>query len=377
MRHTGSGDPTMASTQLKIVRIAPDGGDAPLSKAQKTFNARIKQIERLRAELAAWEAAVPAFQKRYVNELLPLIEASIALQADWVHRLDAVHGQPGLTGVERRTLRGVIVDLVSELLEEREDAALKAVYNRHAQSDFDAEQASQLAETRAMLEDMLGIELGEEAQALTPDELFRYAHDKKQAQEEARAQRKAARKKTPKQLAREAAERAEEARHHQSLRDIYRKLASALHPDREPDAQERERKTVLMQHVNQAYDRKDLLRLLELQLELEHIGPAATRLGDEALARYNQILKEQVAELQHELHSVEGHFRLQFGVTTLAPLSPGALSRLLADEMRRLRHGMRDMERDMKISQDLPALKAWLRKLRSRPARRGDDPGPW
>ncbi len=38
----------------------------------------------------------------------------------------------------------------------------------------------------------------------------------------------------------------------QSVREVYRKLASALHPDRETDERQREAKTALMQRVNQA-----------------------------------------------------------------------------------------------------------------------------
>ena len=57
----------------------------------------------------------------------------------------------------------------------------------------------------------------------------------------------------------------------QSVRVIFRKLASALHPDREPDPAERQRKTLLMQQANPAYDRNDLLTLLSMQLDLEQI----------------------------------------------------------------------------------------------------------
>jgi curved DNA-binding protein CbpA len=55
------------------------------------------------------------------------------------------------------------------------------------------------------------------------------------------------------------------------VREIYRKLASALHPDRETDEREREAKTALMQRVNQACEAQDLLALLQLQLQIEQI----------------------------------------------------------------------------------------------------------
>ncbi len=46
---------------------------------------------------------------------------------------------------------------------------------------------------------------------------------------------------------------------------------AVLHPDREPDEAERVRKTELMQRVNEAYSKKDLLQLVALQLEIEQI----------------------------------------------------------------------------------------------------------
>jgi curved DNA-binding protein CbpA len=42
------------------------------------------------------------------------------------------------------------------------------------------------------------------------------------------------------------------------VREVFRKLASELHPDRETDPAEHARKTELMQRVNQAYKAGDL-----------------------------------------------------------------------------------------------------------------------
>src|SRR5260370_34474944 len=103
--------------------------------------------------------------------------------------------------------------------------------------------------------------------------------DQRQAQDalenQAREARRAKRKKTPRQLAAEAREQVEQAELSLSIREVYRKLASALHPDREPDPQERERKTPLMPRANQPDGKNSLLQLLQLQLELEYIDQSA------------------------------------------------------------------------------------------------------
>ena len=91
-----------------------------------------------------------------------------------------------------------------------------------------------------------------------------------------------------------------------SVQEVYRKLVAVLHPDREPDARERERKTELMQRVNRAYGKKDLLQLLELPLGNERIDPAhLSNIADSRLKYFNKILKEQLAELEQETHQIE------------------------------------------------------------------------
>jgi hypothetical protein len=124
-----------------------------------------------------------------------------------------------------------------------------------------------------------------------------------------------------------------------------------------------------MQRVNQAYDGKNLLQLLELQLELEHIGQGALdNLSEERLMRYNQVLKDQIRELEHEIQSVEEPFRMQFGIPTSTVLLPEALTRYLTADIAALREGIRDMERDIKACDNVQMLKTWLRKWRRRTA---------
>ncbi len=189
-----------------------------------------------------------------------------------------------------------------------------------------------------------------------------------QAWQEAQEARRAKRKKSAKQLAREAQQEAEDKQVSQSIREVYRKLASALHPDRESDPDERARKTVLMQRVNQAYDKKNLLQLLELQLELEHIDQATINgLSEDRLKHYNTVLKGQLAELQQEIIRIEAEFRGQFGVSPFDGVSPTTIMRGLARDIADLRNAMDEMERDLRAFADIRQLKSWLKQMRRRP----------
>lgn len=372
----------MNRSPVKAVSIAAGREQPSLSKGQKRFNTLIKQIEQKRARLAAWEAALPPYQQKYVGELLPLVDASTALQVEMVHALDRAASRKDLTKTERRTIAGLIADLARELLEENDDKDLKAIYNKHSRSDYDSEVAANMESMKFMLEDMLGVELGDDLDMSSRDDLFSRAEvhlEERRAQHaadrQAREERRAKRKKSDKQLAREAQQQAEAQQISQSIREVYRKLASALHPDRESDPQERARKTALMQRVNEAYGKNNLLQLLELQLELEHIDQSAIDgLSEERLTHYNAVLKEQLAELEQEILHVEGSFRGQFGLAPFDKVSPGTILRDLDRDIAGLRRAVRDMKRDLLMFDDIKTVKLWIKELRSHPPVSGFDP---
>jgi cobalamin-dependent methionine synthase I len=222
---------------------------------------------------------------------------------------------------------------------------------------------------------VFGFDLGDDANLDSADEIMQRAQaqfEQQQAhfeaEQQAREERRATRKKSTKQLEKEARAEADTKQIKQSIREIYRKLASALHPDRELDPQERVRKTALMQRINHAYDKQNLLQLLELQLELEHIDRNAIgRLDEERLRHYNTILKRQIAELEHETMRVESIFCAQFGIAPFAVVKPETVMRDLSREIAHMRQANREMERDLRALEDAKGAKTLVKKLRRRP----------
>jgi hypothetical protein len=365
----------MTTTHLKTVSIATGHDPSHLSKGQKAFNALIKQIEKRRAHLADWEAAIPPYQQKYASDLVPLVETSVDLQVKLVHCLDRASDQKGLTGTERRKIASLITELSGELVAQRDDAELKAIYNKYSRSDYDSEEAAAVKGMKSMLEDVLGFELGDDLDISSPEDMLARAqaqmHERQtqyDADRQAWEEHPGKRKKSAKQIAREARQQAEEQQISQSIREVYRKLASALHPDREADPQERDRKTALMQRANQAYEKNNLLQLLELQLELEHIDQAViNNISEGRLKHYNKILKEQLVELEQEIMLVEDRFKAQFGMSPFVNVSPGTIMRSLAGDIAGVRHAIRDLKRDLLVFDDIKKVKAWLKNLRRRP----------
>lgn len=365
----------MLNIQTKTIGIAINQDQPHLSKEQKAFNTLIKKIDTKRARLAAWQEIIPSYQRKYASDLAPLVKTSQDIEIELVHCLDRTSDQKGLTSTERRMIDELISELAGKLAAERDDADLKSIYNKHSGSDFDAETTAAVEGMKSMFEDMMGVDLGDDFDMSSPEELMKRAeahlHEQEtqhQTDRQVQEERRAKRKKTAKQIAKESQQIAEEQQTSQSIRELYRKLASALHPDREPDPQERDRKTVLMQRINQAYDNKNLLLLLELQLELEHIDQSTiNNITADRLKHYNKILKEQLNELEHEIFHTEDMFKAQFGISPFTRLSPGTIMRNLATDIVGVQHAIRELKGDLLVFQDIKKVKAWLKNMRRLP----------
>lgn len=358
------------------MRIVPQPDQPDLSKGQKLFNTLVKKIETSRHDLAQWQATMDIYRQKVASDYMPLLDKFKGLQAAMVLALDQALDRHKLTKPERRFVAGVICDVAEPLVVESGDPVMKAIYNKHGDMDFDAQEAAAAKSMQAAMSEMFGLEIDEAAKASSPQDLLeqvRLQLEKEQLldmeREDEAQQRRSQRKKTAKQQASEDRQKADSEQTSQSIREVYRKLASALHPDRESDPAERARKTGLMQRVNQAYDKKDLLLLLELQLELEHIDAAAiANLSEDRLKHFNKILKDQLAELEQEIAYLEQPMRQMFRLSPYQRLAPqGVMPRLLQDIAEMQRH-IRQIKRDIEIPGDLAVFKAWI-KARQREAR--------
>ncbi len=146
-----------------------------------------------------------------------------------------------------------------------------------------------------------------------------------------------------------------------ALRLVYRKLASALHPDREPDHAERLRKTILMTRVNTANDNNDLLTLLRLQLEVEQINPETiAALATDQLRPYNKILNEQLRVLNSELLFLEQQMRAEFNLSYGA-ITSKALQQGMRNQVSSLQLHIEQVTEVLQYIQIDKNLKSWIK----------------
>jgi hypothetical protein len=354
------------------ISVSAEPGVTCLTPAQVAFNQLIQQIGKKREQMAEWETLVSNFQQKYSADLLPILDAKNALKAEFVQRLDILHDEKGLSKVERQRIADMILDLAGELLAQRDDAELRVIYDKYHPIGLDQQEAERLAALKGHFADMTGMDLGDDLDDLSHDEFVERLRERMAAEQaaadQARAERQPKRKKTAKQLAKEQKDEEEAQQIKLSVREVYRKLASVLHPDRETDPQERERKTGLMQRANQAYEKNNLLQLLELQIELDHIDPSAlNKLGEERLLRYNKTLKQQLSQLNAEKNQLEMNFRARFSIhpSDLGyNASPASVMRLLAQDIAAHQRDLHRMKRELGEIHDAKSVKMWLKAIR-------------
>lgn len=355
-------------SRADALQISTAAAGPALSPSQKRFNTLIRQIEQARQTLAAWQDNVASYRQAHGEVLRPLQAELLAGHRQWVLALDAALDQKNWTKAERATLREVLCEAAGELLAGRgEDEQIRALFDKHSEVDFDTEQRERVLSLKDMAEAMTGLNLGEDEGIDSDAELFARLQQGLQEQvaaEEARRSAKAAAKrKSAAQIKREA--EAQQAT--QSVREIYRKLASALHPDRETDASQREAKNALMQRVNQAYEAQDLLALLELQLQIEQIDERhIANAGEQRLKHYNKVLGEQLAELKTEVERIELDFRMEFGLEPGWGLNPRKLGQVLQHTQAQWRAELSRQQRELRMLADVAATKRWLKRERQR-----------
>lgn len=354
----------------QLVRI---GGatDPRVGKKQQRFNALTKKIDHLRSALRAWRDTEPQIHGG-LGKLRTLVAEHSAVVAEIVRALDRAYDDKRLTKDERSAVRRLLCNTARDLLAEGGPDDLKAIYKRHTRRDFDREHAAeQAAEARMMqfmLEDVFGFDFAgrdirsvEDVQRATREQLDAL-EDEAEREADAEAARRASRKKSARQVASEQRREAERAQVSKALQEVYRKLAVALHPDREQDAAERARKTALMAALNVAYEAKDLLALLELQLRCEQLDPAhLDELPEDRLDRYIKLLSEQVAQLRGELAEVEMPWRMQLELSPSAKLPPARVLLCLEDDVARAAADIRRARLDLVACSDVTRLKTWLR----------------
>lgn len=364
-----------AETSGKALRLNSGKGAAKLSAAQQRFNRLLAKIDKLEGQVTEMQTLGDAFRPLYSSTLEPLHQAHKALQRRMVLLLDERLQRKGLTPAQKRDTLEILCSLC-EVLAIHGDAEMAALHDQHSPQTLRQKEQSQASELRASMEELFGrpLNIDELDLSLNPMEALLRAGQEgfnaaMQAEEEREAAAQARKKKKPTVAQSKAAQEQEDA--DSVLRQVYRQLASALHPDRERDPAEQQRKTALMSEANAAYAKQDLMALLHLQLRIAQADSQdLLQQPEERIAAMTRLLKQQAAELETELQARHQHLQQEFDLAFYREPTAATLRHELELQEYSLKEQLASMEEDLAEVQDEAGFKRWLklqRKLSRQP----------
>lgn len=335
--------------------------DSRLTPSQQRFNRLLDRIEKLKNQLVEVQTLHDAHRPAYHQTITPLRERHRILIREMVLWLDGRLERKGLSATQQHIASMILCNLCEQLAAEG-DEEMQILHDKHSDESLAQKEQASIMEMRAMMESMLGERLADDDSLETMQDVFKAGMTRlreAEAEEEARQQARA-RKRKPSAAQLKAAAEQQEAE--TTLRKVFRQLASALHPDRENDPDECARKTTLMSEANAAYDRRDLVALLQIQLRTELTDTASiAKMAEEKIASLTLLLKQQIQELEEELHHRRHAARQEFGLSSYETLNVASLQRSLKREEASFKQDLNAMQEDLQRIQDDKFFKRWLK----------------
>ncbi len=352
-----------------LAETAGSGSSGPDGPEHKRFRKLMAQIDAARERLAAWQRALPEFAAAYDERVGPIRRRMKEARRAWAFELEQLYLAGRWSKADERTLRRLIEELaLAGLQDTPDDAELLALHDRHAEVDLATAEQQELVEMKAAFEAIGGMDLGDEPVA-SVDELYERAHARmaEQREQQAAARPRKGRAARPSTAQQRAEKEAKEAT--QTVREVYRKLAAALHPDRaEPGATPEQlgARHEQMARANAAYEAGDLLALLALQLEIEQVDVArAASIAASQVKHFNRVLAEQAREIEMELARLERGFVDGYGILVGQRPNPAKIGQYLKQEVNEALAAERALEHDRRLFAhgDAASIKRFLKQL--------------
>ncbi|MBL8267239.1 J domain-containing protein [Steroidobacter sp.] len=331
------------------------------SPAQDRFRYLIEQIEKMRRARAEWDELVVEFKSTHADRIHPLRASLKQVTRETVFVIDRLLDQKGWSRADQSALKEIACHTAEALLHANpDDVEIRTIFDRHSSMTFQEAQREEIEDLKQQAKEHMGIDL-DDADIESEEDLVQHVYERMKDDEARQQEHSAERRKSRGQQKAEAS--AQTAKRY--LRELYRKLVSAVHPDREADAARRAEKNELMQQINRAYATNDLLTLLEAQRQLELIDPDhANQLGSERLQQFNRLLAEQLEAAKTELRSLQDAFRVDHELPPGRAVNPQDLHLLSQRRARELRAHINQQKRFLEVLANKGSTKRWLKEQR-------------
>lgn len=275
--------------------------DAELSPQQKKLNRLIEQIEQQKIKLAAWQKAQAEIQQQARKTLVPICTELHNILFQQLEQLWNSVQRYEFSKADIAQLDDKIQNLAAILKSSQvlsEQQKLKVVQIDHFYQQHTEHNQAKKNKKKPTIESHDSTETYDQHLEYEQAEidLDGYEYDEQQYEVE-REQHRLNRQKQKREQAQKMAE--------QSLKTVYLKIASIIHPDREQDEQLKVEKTEMLQHANAAYEQQDLFYLLKLQIQVEqNRGMAQKGLSNEQVKFYKLALDAQKQQLDAQIDDI-------------------------------------------------------------------------
>lgn len=284
-----------------------------LNKQQQAFNRLVKKIEKLRVVLQNTSAAMDEKLNYYGKHIHPLEQELTLMRKEAVKLLFHFYTNKGLlTNPQKKILKQFLSMQLNEIFSldtNKPDAELEQIFKKVNGVSLEDVATQEFEIMKVEMEEMFqdigfDIDLEDLNKNMTQEEMMAKLKNLEEEfgkQQDDRNFQKSSHKKTAKQLEREEKERQIEEARNKNIKNIYKQLAKALHPDLEQDEEIKMQKELLMKRLTVAYNNNDLHTILSLEMEWIHEEEHnIAELTNEKLSIYNQVLKGQVQELEEQ-----------------------------------------------------------------------------
>ncbi|MDY6949057.1 MAG: J domain-containing protein [Pseudomonadota bacterium] len=315
----------------------------------------------MRRARADWDELVVGFKTSDAERIHPLRASLKQVTRETVLVIDRLLDQKGWSRVDQSALKDIARHTAEALLYANpDDAEIRAIFERHGSMSFEEARREEIEDLKQHAKEHMGIDLGD-ADIESEEDLIQRVYEHMKNDEARQQARSSERRKSRAQQ--QAETNAQTAKRY--LREIYRKLVSAVHPDREADVTRRAEKNDLMQQINRAYATNDLLTLLEAQRRLDLIEPDhASQLGSERLQHFNRLLAQQLEAAKAELRSLQDAFCTDHDLPPGRKVDPRALHLLTQHRARELRAQINQQKRFLEVLASKTSTKRWLKEQR-------------
>ncbi|MFN0296926.1 molecular chaperone DnaJ [Acinetobacter albensis] len=272
-----------------------------LSPQQKKLNRLIEQIEQQKIQLTAWQKAQAEIQQQARKTLVPIYTELHnilfqQLEQLWNSLQRYEFSKADIAQLDNKIQNLAAILKISQVLSEQQK--LKVIQIDHFYQQHTEHNQAKKNKKKPTIKSHDPTETYD--QHLNHEQaevdLDGYEYDTHQHEVE-REQHRLNRQKQKREQAQKMAD--------QSLKTVYLKIASIIHPDREQDEQLKVEKTEMLQHANAAYEKQDLFYLLKLQIQVEqNRGVAQKSLSNEQVKFYKLALDAQKQQLDAQIDDI-------------------------------------------------------------------------